>query len=217
MAERFLIWGGGGHGKVVADLIRTAGGEVAGFIDRDAAKVGKVVEPGGATVLHEEEAFVRLVTGRADAADHRFALGIGDNRLRLAVMERVGPERFSALVHPTATLSPSCSVEAGAVVFAKAVVNAASAIGAGAIVNSGAIVEHDCEIGPGAHVSPAAVLTGGVRVGRRAWIGAGAVVLPGLRIGADALVGAGAVVTRDVPDGVKVVGNPAHVMGAVHA
>ena len=45
--ERVLIWGGGGHGKVVADLVRATGREVAGFADRDAAKVGRMVEPGG--------------------------------------------------------------------------------------------------------------------------------------------------------------------------
>lgn len=43
-------------------------------------------------------------------------------------------------------------------------------------------------------------------------IGAGAIVLPGLRVGKGAMVGAGAVVTRDVPDGVTVVGNPARII-----
>lgn len=46
-------------------------------------------------------------------------------------------------------------------------------------------------------------------VKKRASIGAGAVILPGLTIGENAVVGAGAVVTKDVPDGVTVVGNPA--------
>lgn len=40
-------------------------------------------------------------------------------------------------------------------------------------------------------------------------IGAGAVLLPGIRVGKYASIGAGAVVTKDVPDGMIVVGNPA--------
>jgi|SRR3990167_1464861 len=43
-------------------------------------------------------------------------------------------------------------------------------------------------------------------------LGAGVIVLPGITIGEGALVGAGAVVTKDVPDGVTVVGNPARVI-----
>ena len=46
-------------------------------------------------------------------------------------------------------------------------------------------------------------------------IGGGAVVLPGINIGKNAVVGAGAVVTKDVPDGVTVIGNPARVLNKV--
>ena len=59
---------------------------------------------------------------------------------------------------------------------------------------------------------PAAVLSGNVTVGERTMVGAGAVVLPGVTIGSDVQVGAGAVVTKDVPDGVTVVGSPAREM-----
>jgi acetyltransferase-like isoleucine patch superfamily enzyme len=45
-----------------------------------------------------------------------------------------------------------------------------------------------------------------------AWIGAGAMIMRGIRIGARSIVGAGAIVTRDVPDDVIVVGNPAHIV-----
>jgi acetyltransferase-like isoleucine patch superfamily enzyme len=43
-------------------------------------------------------------------------------------------------------------------------------------------------------------------------IGAGSVILPGITIGKNSMVGAGSVVTKDVPDNVTVVGNPAHVL-----
>jgi len=50
-----------------------------------------------------------------------------------------------------------------------------------------------------------------VRVGRNVWIGSGAIILPGVTVGDDAIIGAGSVVTRDVPDGLTVIGNPARV------
>jgi len=51
-----------------------------------------------------------------------------------------------------------------------------------------------------------------VLVRRGAKIGAGAVILPGITIGENAMVGAGAIVTKDVPDNVTVVGNPARAL-----
>lgn len=42
-----------------------------------------------------------------------------------------------------------------------------------------------------------------------ATIGSGVTILPGVTIGKGAMIGAGAVVTKDVPDGMTVVGNPA--------
>jgi maltose O-acetyltransferase len=48
-----------------------------------------------------------------------------------------------------------------------------------------------------------------VSIGRNVWIGGGAIILPGVALGDDAVIGAGAVVTRDVPQGITVLGNPA--------
>lgn len=43
-------------------------------------------------------------------------------------------------------------------------------------------------------------------------LGANATILPGITIGKNSMVGAGAVVTKDVPDNVLVVGNPAKIV-----
>jgi acetyltransferase-like isoleucine patch superfamily enzyme len=47
---------------------------------------------------------------------------------------------------------------------------------------------------------------------RGASVGSNATILCGVTIGEGALVGAGSVVTHDVPDGVVVAGNPAHLI-----
>ena len=214
MSERILIWGGGGHGRVVADVARALGHTVVGYVDRDAAKMGRVVEPGGARVVVADHAFVDAVrrgdgyAGRATVV----ALAIGDNAARVAALAQLDGCAVATLVHPSAVCSPSANIGPGTVVFPRAVVNAAAMVGTAAIVNTGAIVEHDCVLDDGAHVSPGAVLGGAVRVGHRAWIGAGATVIPGVAVGRDAIVGAGAIVIRDVPDGATVVGNPARAI-----
>ncbi|MGH3077582.1 MAG: DapH/DapD/GlmU-related protein [Gaiellaceae bacterium] len=52
----------------------------------------------------------------------------------------------------------------------------------------------------------------GPTIRRGARVGGGATLCPGVVIGEEAFVGAGAVVTKDVPDRVIVVGNPARVL-----
>lgn len=51
-----------------------------------------------------------------------------------------------------------------------------------------------------------------VKIGNNVWIGAGVNILPGVIIGDNSIIGAGAVVTKNVPNDVIVVGNPAKVL-----
>ncbi|HXE60068.1 MAG TPA: acetyltransferase [Gemmatimonadaceae bacterium] len=214
MREVVLIWGAGGHGKVVADLVRSAGHSVAGYADLDQGKQSAQVEPGGAKVVISQADLVQLLDqgGALPCRATQVVLGLGDNDARMRAASRAGRALMQPLVHPAATVSESAKLGAGTVVFAGAVVNAAATIGIGVVINSAAVVEHDCTIGDGAHIAPGAVLTGGVSVGRGTLVGARAVVLPGIAIGDDAMVGAGAVVTGDVPAGAVVAGVPARVL-----
>jgi sugar O-acyltransferase (sialic acid O-acetyltransferase NeuD family) len=198
---------------VVADLVRACGHQVAGYVDMDPAKRGRVVEPGGGRVLLTEAEFTALARdGRLPAGVDAVALAIGDNRRRLACLAELNGIPAPPLQHPFSFISPSAELGRASVVFAGVVINADARLGDAVIVNSSAVVEHDCEIGDGVHLSPRATLAGGVRVGARSWVGAGATVIQRLSIGADCMVGAGATVIRDVLDGQAVVGNPARVI-----
>ena len=211
---KILVWGGGGHGRVVADVVRACGAELVGYADADAGKLGQEAEPGGARVIALEADLLAALSsgqplpGGADAV----ALAIGDQARRLACRHTAGERVTPPLVHPSAVVSPSARVGRGTVVMPAAVVNAGAVLGDAVIVNSGATVEHDCTMEDGSHLSPGAVLSGGVHVEAESWVGAGAVVIPGIRIGRGAMVGAGAVIIRDVPAGATVVGNPGRIL-----
>lgn len=211
MPDRILIWGCGGHGKVVADLVRACGFEVAGFVDQDISRLGEVMEPGGARLIAKDEEVESCLRNGAPlpAQAASIAVAVGDNAARMRIVERAAALLAQPLQHPRAVVSPSARLGRGTVVLAGAIVNADARVGDGVILNSGCVVEHDCCIEDGVHVSPGAVLAGGVAVGYRTWIGAGAVVIQQVRVGADVVVGAGAVVVRDVSEGLRVVGVPA--------
>lgn len=206
VTERVIVWGGGGHGRVVAELVRASGHIVLAYADRNASQQDSR-EP--AVVVAEEQLVAAARANRLPFGATAVALGIGDNAARAAALEGLSGILVPAYSHPSAIVSPSATLGRGTVVLPQAVINANAYLEDAVIVNSGAVVEHDCVLGSAVHVSPNATLTGGVNIGARSWIGAGAVVLPGIVIGRDAVIGAGAVVTRDVGEGETVVGVPA--------
>lgn len=207
--QRVVVYGAGGHGKVVADAARSVRRyEVIGFIDDDPAKAGAIVVGlpvlGGGDWLRAEA--VRTPIG--------VALGIGPNAARRTVAERCeawGGDLI-VVVHRRAVVARSARLAAGVVVMAGAIVNPDAVLGRGAIVNTGAVVEHDLIVGEWAHISPNATTGGEARIGAFAHIGLGATVLPGVTVGDRAIVGGGAVVIRDVPEGATVAGVPARAL-----
>jgi sugar O-acyltransferase (sialic acid O-acetyltransferase NeuD family) len=217
MADRLLIWGAGGHARVVADVARAAGYRLCGFVDQDAARIGESVPGSGCSVVLSEEALEsQLRAGRCSNDIDCITLAVGDNARRLELLSLLTGIPSPPLIHPSCVVSPSAAIGRASVVFPLAVINANAHLGEAVIVNSAAVVEHDCQLGDGSHISPGAVLAGGVHVGARSWVGAGATVIQGVRIGRDAVIGAGSVVIRDVPDGMKVVGVPARTLVAAN-
>lgn len=57
------------------------------------------------------------------------------------------------------------------------------------------------------------VTSTGIRIGQDVWIGANVSIVDGVSIGDGTIIGMGSVVTKDIPAGVKAVGNPARVIG----
>jgi UDP-perosamine 4-acetyltransferase len=212
---RIVLFGAGGHAKVVAELAEDAGFSLAGFVDSQAARAGEIISPFGVPILASqttlEEALARgepLPRGAIAAA-----LAFGHNLGRMGLYKRLeGVVTMPTLIHPRAVVSRYAHIGDGTVVLAGAVINAAASIGHAVILNTGCIIEHDCELEDGVHISPHATLCGGVTVKKGAWVGAGATIIPGVKIGAASVVGAGATVIEDVPEGVVVAGTPARII-----
>ena len=208
---RFLVWGHGGHAKVVSDIIGLNDHTIAGHVTEEPTEAGGDPATGILGAWYGQDWFLdRLASGSGyPSGVDAVALGIGSNSVRIRLLRALRQLPVPALVHPRAVVCSDAMLGRGTVVMAGAVINAAAEIGQATIVNTGSIIEHDCSLGEAVHVSPGAVLAGRVRVGDRSWIGAGATVIDGVQIAADVVVGAGAVVIRNVAAGEVVVGVPA--------
>ena len=207
MSDPFVIFGAGGHGKVVADAARSAGIVVAWAID-DRVGIGDLLCcPVIDTTNPEWRKLDRF----------NFIVAVGDNAARGRIVEhlRLKGGRPMSVVHPSAVVAPSVRLGAGTLVCAGAVVNPDSEIGENVIINTCASVDHDCVVGANVHLCPGVRLAGGVAVGAGSMIGLGSVVLPGLVIGEDCVVGAGSVVNRSLPPQVVAFGNPARIRRSV--
>jgi sugar O-acyltransferase (sialic acid O-acetyltransferase NeuD family) len=204
--QKLVVFGAGGHAKVVIDIIEQQGEyEISGLLDDDPRHLGK--DFFGYPVLGTRADLPGLISEQLRHA----IVTIGDNTSRAAVAAHLAQQgwRFACAVHPRASIGRGVNIGPGCVIMAGCVVNADARLGAQVIVNTGATVDHDCRVEDAVHIAPGCHLCGEVSVGRGSLIGAGATVIPGVRIGSEVIVGAGSTVIRDVADRAKVSGTPA--------
>jgi UDP-N-acetylbacillosamine N-acetyltransferase len=209
MKERVIIYGAGGHARVVADILRLTGFEVAGFIDElNPNRRGESFC--GAPVLGGAGELETLPAQNVRKA----IVAFGDNARRVTLGNRLESSGFEMVtaIHPSAVIAGDASLGAGSVVMAGSVINSNTVVGRHVIVNTRAGIDHDCNIAEGAHIGPGANIAGDVRIGRCTWIGIGATIIDHKQIGAGSVVGAGAVVLKDVPENVVVVGVPTRIL-----
>ena len=214
MKPACIVIGGGGHAKMVLEILRLQRKvRIAGVADPNRA----LKSVAGLPVLGGDE----VLPDARKRGIGCFAVGVGgvpDNRPRAALYRKAVEAGLKPLqaIHPSSVVSKSAVLGAGTMVLPGAVINPDAVLGVNVIVNSAAVVEHDVRIADHAHVAPGAVLCGGAEIGEGAFIGAGAVVIQGVRIGAWAVVAAGAVVLKDVPARARVAGVPARSIGKKH-
>lgn len=199
-----VVYGGGGHGKSVIELIRALNTyRIVGILDDGIPLTGTEDDPLrilGIPVLGGKEKLPELYNQGIRLAANAVG-GIGDIQVRVKIFERLSEHGFVCpiLVHPTVYVEPSASLSAGVQVFPHAYIGSEAHIGFGVIINTGAIVSHECQIGNFVNLSPGAILAGQVTVGDRVLIGMGVTVNIGVRIGSNSRIGNNATIKADVP------------------
>ncbi|MBP2636933.1 MAG: hypothetical protein H6Q72_2840 [Firmicutes bacterium] len=200
-----IVVGGGGHAKVLIDILQLTTEQLLGFTDirSDNKMVLGVLRMGDDTIISSYSPNeIQLVNGIG-------SVGCADLRRQLFEKFKQRGFAFKTLQHPRAIISREIVLGEGAQIMAGAVIQPGCIIGSNTIINTRAAIDHDCSLENHVHIAPGAVLSGGVHIGEGAHIGAGATIIQGVNVGRNSIVGAGAVVTRDVPSGVTVVGIPA--------
>ncbi len=208
MKKPFVLFGAGGHAKVVLDVLVALDYPVIGVFDprfaNDSAKKWR-----GIPVLGADESQLSLAPTEVN-----LALGIGllpRSFVRQNLFTRWQQAGFSfpTLVHPAAVLGSNVNLGVGVQVMAGAVIQADTVIADNCIINTGAIVDHDCVIGAHSHVAPSATLCGGVSVGEMSYIASGSSIIQGVVLPPHTVVAAGATVVKSIAVATTLYGTPA--------
>lgn len=205
MNEKIILIGGGGHSKVLIDIIQKNNlYDIIGYVDFE--DLGAIL---GVKYLGGDNCLIDLYNSGVTQA----VLGIGQVHITKKRFETVNKIKkigfyFPAMISRNAIINQDVSIGEGTQVFEGAVVNCCTKIGEFTIINTNVTVEHDCKIGDFCHIATGAVLSGGVEIGDFSMIGSNAVVVQYKKIVSECLIGSGGVVIKDIFEKGIYVGNP---------
>lgn len=200
--ERVVLYGAGGHSRVVIDCLQDAGKEVVGIFDDDDG----LVSLNGFDVIgnYDKEEF----------SDCKMVISIGVNLIRRKIVHRTS-HAYTIAQHPTAIVSKYAKIGEGTVLMQCSILQSGSFVGKHCILNTACSVDHDSLLADYVHISPGVILCANVTIGKGTHVGAGATILPGVKVGEWCEIGAGAVITKDIPDRSVVIGIPGKVIRSV--
>ena len=184
-----LVFGAGGHGRVVAEAALLQG------------QWNNVMGSARSMPAHSSELLsgVKLVEmGAAMRIGAELHIAIGANVARQTEAKKLGLDRLVSVIHPRASVSTFSHIGVGCFVAAGAVIAPLAKIGIGVIVNHGAVVDHDAEVGAFSYIAQSASVCGHAKLGQRVQIGSGAVVLSSVVLGDDVVLSAGSVASCDL-------------------
>jgi acetyltransferase EpsM len=157
----YLIYGAGGHARVLADLISTINGKVVAFID-DHSSLSQLNN---------------IPVKRYDAShpEAQIVIGVGNNKIRKKIAGSLF-HKVATIIHPSTVIASDVEIGEGSVILANAVVQTGARIGKHVIINANACVDHDAVIEDFAHICPNAYIGGAAVIGAGTTITAGKVI-----------------------------------------
>jgi sugar O-acyltransferase (sialic acid O-acetyltransferase NeuD family) len=215
--QKLIILGTGGNCVDILDTVNDINQhtgqtvyECVGFLDDNKENWGKVIR--GIEVL-----------GPLDSAsvytysECVFVNGIGSpfnfwKKKDIISKTQVPLERFSTIVHPSASVSIMANLGQGVVVFQNVTVTSNVTIGNHVIILPNTVISHDDFVGDYTCITGGVCISGGVTIGNSCYVGTNSAIIGNISIGDYCLIGMGSVVISTIEENSVVIGNPARLL-----
>ena len=147
----WVIYGGGGHARVIGDAIDINGDRLITYFDdnKDLTSINDI------PVFSYHES----VTQHA-----KIVIGIGNNEVRRNISKYIVHE-FGTVIHPKAIVANDVCIGEGSVVLAGAVIQPGAIIGKHVVINANVTIDHDAVIGDFCSIYPNTYIGGGAKIG----------------------------------------------------
>jgi len=213
-ARRFVIVGYGGLARELLDSLASADFrlgtyEFSGFVALDPADSHPQSRRADKEVFLESEFLAR-------PSCNYFVPAVADPSRRNIIANDYEAQGLEPLtfIHPSAQVSSDASIGTGSIVGIGSYLGPGSVLGPYSLADRYSLIGHDAKVDDFSTIHAGANLSGFSQVASLSVIGAAACLLPQVRVGRNSVVGAGSVVTKDVPDCVTVMGNPARELAS---
>jgi sugar O-acyltransferase (sialic acid O-acetyltransferase NeuD family) len=203
LGKRALIFGSGGHARVIASLLR-----------RTYSAVDFLVEHAAPGDLSQADFFRDIDTYRHSAD---IFIGIGNNAARRRTFDQLVALGLTPAncISAAAFIADNAEIGFGVLICPGAVVMSGAWLGNNVIVNTLSSIDHDCRVGHHSQITAGVTFGGTTHVGEECFFGVKSATIPNVTIGDHTVVMAGSLVTKDAPAGVVLGGNPATIIKKV--
>ncbi|MDD3893894.1 MAG: acetyltransferase [Syntrophomonadaceae bacterium] len=208
MKKPLIIIGGGGHSRVLLDILLSKSYPIIAIAEVNPNK--KLIR--NVPVLDNDDWILRYDPESVNLVNGIGMIPGGTKRYQIYQRFKNRGYCFENIMHPSAMTASDIKLAEGVQIMAGAIVQSGVVINENSIINTGSIIDHDAFIGRHVHVAPGATICGNVAIGAGTFVGAGATIIHGVQIAAACVIGAGSAVTRNVPAGATVVGIPARIV-----
>ncbi|MBT0653023.1 NeuD/PglB/VioB family sugar acetyltransferase [Geomobilimonas luticola] len=194
--SHLLVYGCGGHGRSVADILIANEPDISlCFIDDHARE--------------NEHLYGFPVLNVWNGSEIQYFLAIGDNVKRANKLEQMDVELLVSVISKTAHIGHMATIAKGVFVGNFAHIGPEAVIGINTIVNNGAIIEHEVKVGAHCHIGPSATISGRCTIGDLVFVGVGTTIKDYISVCSNVTIGAGATVVMDIKEPGVYAGCPA--------